>query len=40
VRTHALQLLGFRVIRFWNNEVTENLDGVVETIRAKLRSPK
>jgi len=23
---------GFKVLRFWNNEVNENLDGVVETI--------
>jgi very-short-patch-repair endonuclease len=24
---------GFRVLRFWNNEVLENLDGVLERIR-------
>jgi very-short-patch-repair endonuclease len=23
---------GFRTLRFWNNEINENLDGVVETI--------
>lgn len=27
---------GFRVIRVWNNEVTENLDGVLTAIRAAL----
>ena len=26
-RTHALNDSGFRVIRFWNNEVRENLEG-------------
>ena len=24
---------GFRVLRFWNNEVLENIDGVLEVIR-------
>jgi crossover junction endodeoxyribonuclease RuvC/BirA family biotin operon repressor/biotin-[acetyl-CoA-carboxylase] ligase len=23
---------GFRVLRFWNNEIYENLDGVIQTI--------
>jgi very-short-patch-repair endonuclease len=27
---------GYRVIRFWNNEVTENLDGVLEIIARAL----
>lgn len=27
---------GYRVIRFWNNDVLENLDGVMETIRREL----
>ena len=30
---------GFVVIRFWNNEVLQNLEGVVETIRKRLVSP-
>ncbi len=33
-REEWLQKEGFRVLRFWNNEVTENLEGVVESIRA------
>lgn len=33
-RTSFLLASGYRVLRFWNNEVTENLDGVVETILA------
>jgi very-short-patch-repair endonuclease len=31
-RTAYLETQGFRVLRFWNHELTENLDGVVETI--------
>ncbi len=30
---------GFEVIRFWNTEVFENLEGVLEVIRGKLLSP-
>ena len=28
---------GFRVLRFWNNDVDRNLDGVLQTIDAALR---
>ncbi len=36
-RTAVLNALGYRVIRFWNNELTSNLAGVLETIgRAAL----
>jgi BirA family biotin operon repressor/biotin-[acetyl-CoA-carboxylase] ligase len=31
-RTVFLESLGWRVIRFWNSEVTENPDGVAEAI--------
>ncbi|MBV9137574.1 MAG: endonuclease domain-containing protein [Hyphomicrobiales bacterium] len=31
-RTAYLNEHGYRVLRFWNHEVKENLDGVVETI--------
>ena len=31
-RTAYLESLGLRVLRFWNMEVVENLDGVCETI--------
>ncbi|HEY7899853.1 MAG TPA: DUF559 domain-containing protein, partial [Caulobacteraceae bacterium] len=27
-RTRAIEALGWKVVRFWNTEVTENLDGV------------
>ena len=31
-RDTRLGAAGLKVLRFWNNEVNENLDGVVETI--------
>jgi Protein of unknown function (DUF559) len=27
---------GYRVIRFWNNEITENIEGVLEAIYVEL----
>jgi very-short-patch-repair endonuclease len=30
----------YRVLRFWNNEVFDNLDGVLETIVRALKAPK
>lgn len=36
-RTAAIEAHGYLVIRFWNNDVTENIDGVLETILAELR---
>jgi very-short-patch-repair endonuclease len=30
---------GFRTLRFWNNEIDQNLDGVVETIWHALQNP-
>lgn len=35
-RTRTIADFGFRVIRFWNNDVIDNIDGVLETIRAEL----
>ena len=35
-RTAEIAGHGYRVIRFWNNEVIDNLDGVLETIRREL----
>jgi len=32
LRTSELAKLGIRVLRFWNNDVTGNLDGVLKTI--------
>jgi adenine-specific DNA-methyltransferase len=36
-RTSWLEEQGYEVRRFWNNEVMENLDGVLEAIAADLR---
>ena len=38
VRDAWLLERGFRVLRFWNNEVLENTDGVVETIMKALEN--
>ena len=32
-RDAELRRRGFRVVRFWNNALTENMDGVLEAIR-------
>src|SRR5688500_9506610 len=31
-RTKWLESRGYRVLRFWNNEILQNFDGVAETI--------
>jgi very-short-patch-repair endonuclease len=38
-RTAELSAHGYRVIRFWNNDVTENLVSVLETIYRELEAP-
>jgi len=35
-RTAFLEEAGYRVLRFWNNDVLKNLEGVAETIRLAL----
>jgi len=35
-RTRWLESEGYRVLRFWNNDLIENLEGVMETIYAPL----
>ncbi len=37
-RTHFIEGEGYRVLRFWNNEVMENIEGVLATIVAALKS--
>jgi very-short-patch-repair endonuclease len=36
VRTQWLEAEGYRVIRFWNNEIISNIDGVMEVIYAAV----
>jgi very-short-patch-repair endonuclease len=38
-RDTFLQSQGFHVLRFWNSEVDQNLDGVMESILEKLKPP-
>jgi very-short-patch-repair endonuclease len=38
-RSAAFARLGWRTLRFWNNEINENLDGVLIAITAALPSP-
>lgn len=35
-RTEQLQKRGFKVIRFWNNDVLQNTTGVLEAIRLAI----
>jgi very-short-patch-repair endonuclease len=35
-RTKFLELEGYRVLRFWNNEVLGNIDGVLEMIQNSI----
>lgn len=36
-RSKYLEVLGIRVIRFWNNEINTNIDGVINKIINELR---
>jgi very-short-patch-repair endonuclease len=38
-RAAAFARLGWRTLRFWNNEITENLEGVLTLIANALPSP-
>jgi very-short-patch-repair endonuclease len=37
-RTATLEAQGYLVLRFWNNDVLENMDGVLQTILETLRT--
>jgi very-short-patch-repair endonuclease len=39
VRTAWLRTHGFEVLRFWNNDVLGNLDGVRQAIHQAIRAP-
>lgn len=38
-RTTVLNTHGFSVLRFWNNDVTEALEGVIDRIRHEVKLP-
>ena len=35
-RSRALEYAGYRIVRFWNNDVQDNLDGVLTSLLANL----
>jgi very-short-patch-repair endonuclease len=35
-RTQVIEAFGYRIIRFWNNDVLENTEGVLEVIRREI----
>ena len=39
VRTRYLEAKGYRVVRFWNNDVLENTEGVLTAIGAVIEGP-
>lgn len=40
LRTGKIEAQGYRLVRFWNNDLTDNIEGVLETIvRAALGGP-
>ena len=36
IRTEFLNSLGYKVIRFWNNEIYENIDGVMSKLKEEI----
>ena len=38
-RSQELARYGYQVVRFWNNDVIENIEGVIETIKRALDGP-
>ena len=36
IRTEFLNNLGYKIIRFWNNEVLQNIEGVLSTLTLTL----
>jgi len=38
-RDQWLKAEGFKVLRFWNNDIFRNLEGILEVIRKRLLSP-
>ncbi len=38
-RTAFFERRGYRVVRFWNNDVFENLDGVLDSLLEHVTSP-
>ena len=39
-RTKLIEEHGYRILRFWNNDVMDNTDGVLETITNEIRNAR
>ncbi|WP_369501197.1 endonuclease domain-containing protein [Rhodanobacter sp. FW021-MT20] len=39
IRTRKLEIMGYRVLRFWDNDALTNIEGVLEVILEALASP-
>ena len=39
IRDAFLRSQGFQILRFWNSDIDQNLEGVMETIFAALKTP-
>ncbi|MDO8979285.1 MAG: DUF559 domain-containing protein [Afipia sp.] len=39
VRDRQLSEIGYRVLRFWNNDILLNIEGVVQTIEVPFKMP-
>ena len=39
IRDHWLKSQGYRILRFWNNDMLQNKEGVLHTIKAALDNP-
>ena len=35
-RLQFLEAIGYKVLRFWNNDLDQNFEGVLETIKSAL----
>ena len=40
VRTQFLEAAGYRLVRFWNDQVSDELPVVLETVRQALKAPR
>lgn len=38
-RTFYLENLNFKIIRFWNNEINQNIDGYIQYLKEIISSP-
>jgi very-short-patch-repair endonuclease len=36
IRTEELERFGYRIVRFWNHDVLNNIEGVLETVIQEL----